>query len=139
MSPTGSQDGTFFQDPTPLPLPYRAGATAQWETGDSDVKKTTLVAYTHRPSTPDFLNHTSSLCDSENIVICSNFDDLLDLLEVDAVAEIVFDSSVSSHEVNYITRWARIFKPSLRGIYSPPASSPSHAAFFSSQQTAPTV
>jgi hypothetical protein len=137
MSPAGSSDGTIFQAPTPLY--QRTGAIAQGGFDDSDVKKTTLVAYTHRPTAPDFLDHSSSLRNPENIIICSNFDDLLDLLEIDAVTEIIFDASVSTHEVSYITRWARIFKPSLRGVHHSIASNPSHAAFFSSQKSAPTV
>lgn len=46
-------------------------------------------------------------------VVCSSFEQLLLLLEDDRVETILFDSTISSHERNYITGWARIFRPSL--------------------------
>ena len=48
-----------------------------------------------------------------NVVCCSNFDDLLLLLEDDKIESIWFDTSISSHEKSYVTGWARIFRPDL--------------------------
>jgi hypothetical protein len=135
MSPTGSFDGTISQS-TAFSLFYSgAESVALAEENPDSVKNATLVAYTHRPNATAFQSDTAAHSSTNNMVVCTNFDDLLNLLEVDAVEEIMFDSSVSAHEVSYITRWARIFKPSLRSI----RTSPHSPAIFSSQHSLPTV
>jgi hypothetical protein len=52
-------------------------------------------------------------------------------MEQDLVSEIIFDTSVGSQEMDYLSRWAKIFKPSVR--CSRPAAR-ENAAFFSGQQ-----
>jgi len=46
--------------------------------------------------------------------VCSSFDELLQHLESNQVDAIVFDNSVDIWERDYVSRWARIFKPQLQ-------------------------
>ncbi len=64
-------------------------------------------------------------------LVCSSLDDLMSYMELDLVSEIVFDSGVSAQEMNYLSRWAKIFKPSVRCSRSAPRQ---NTAFFSGQQ-----
>ena len=99
-------------------------------------QKSSYVFYSHKKDGKEFSNlENNPAFDSfGEIVLCSDFDDLLNLLEVDAVEGIVFDQSVGLQEVNYLTRWARIFKPALKCLQYQISRRSPNAAFFSSTQ-----
>ncbi len=111
MDPLGSQTS-----PSPQGTANSA-ASARFSTPHHSLSNPTLgcrpvvVLYTHAQPTPRV--HSFTWPEPAETVLCSDFDNLLSLLEVDAVDAIVFDSSVNSHERNYITRWTRIFRPEL--------------------------
>lgn len=68
------------------------------------------------------------------IELCDNFDTLLTLLEDDCVDGIVFDRSVAQQEIQYISRWANIFKPSIRCYEIGTNRRRGNAAFIASPQ-----
>ena len=63
---------------------------------------------------------------------CRSLEDLLFLLERDAVDSLVFDESIPDHERVHISGWARIFKPALacesRTMFVPRLSCGGHVA-----------
>jgi hypothetical protein len=74
-----------------------------------------IVYYSHQPDTEK--NHIEKWnVNQTSLILCASVDELLLLLESDAIEQIVFGPSVSLHERTYISRWARIFKPSLTCI-----------------------
>lgn len=46
-------------------------------------------------------------------IVCRSLEELLTYLEGDLVDSLWFDDTISSQERNYITGWARIFRPNV--------------------------
>ncbi len=136
MNPEGSLCNSHSCTPTSDPELYRHTAETLRPDESSNVKKSSYVFYSHKKDGKEFSNlENNPAFDSfGEIVLCSDFDDLLNLLEVDAVEGIVFDQSVGLQEVNYLTRWARIFKPALKCLQYQISRRSPNAAFFSSTQ-----
>lgn len=65
------------------------------------------VLYTHSE------NDTALALVPNGQVICRSLEELLTHLECDVVESLWFDETVSPQERNYITGWARIFRPAV--------------------------
>ena len=83
------------------------GALSPIEQQYSEEDQRVAVVYSHKPE--------SKRTDQkhQHDAYCSNFEELLLLLESDKIATIWFDDSVNPHERAYITGWARIFRPDI--------------------------
>lgn len=88
-------------------LIQRASATTDHLAQQDQEPERFAVLYSHEVGT-----NPPSLALRPNIR-CSNFEELLYLLEDDRVGSIWFDETVNSHEKSYIAGWARIFRPDL--------------------------
>ena len=67
------------------------------------------VLFTHGPRKPVDRDASGLSSLSE----CRSLEDLLLLLERDAIDSLVFDESILEHERAHVSGWARIFKPTL--------------------------
>ncbi len=110
MEPAGSPSTASTQNPRP---PFIRNAAEAFP-DDTDVNFSTCVFYCQKRKLHSNFQLEESLGAGSEIIRCDDFDELLNLLETDVITEIVFDSSVGRQEVQYITRWAHIFKPEIR-------------------------
>jgi hypothetical protein len=127
MEPAGSPSTAS----TPNLRPAFIRNAAEALSDDTDVNFSTCVFYIQKGRTSFNFQLEESLAEKGEVLRCDDFDDLLDLLETDVITEIIFDSSVSRQEVQYITRWAHIFKPA---IHCSGCGTPGYSAFIASSQ-----
>ena len=112
----------------------RIAAEAFSDYNSSSADDLMYVFYSHADSDEASNNYELSVQQLGDVDRCDNFDALLTLLEDDCVDAIVFDPSIGKQEMQYITRWAHIFKPAIRSYELGNSGRYGNTAFLASTQ-----
>jgi hypothetical protein len=112
----------------------RISAEAFCDCDCSSAEDVMYVFYSHADSDAATSNYELSVQQLGEMERCENFDALLTLLEDDCVDAIVFDPSIGKQEMQYITRWAHIFKPAIRSYELGNSGRYGNTAFLASTQ-----